>query len=217
MSELYNVIGTADYANLLADPKGADPISINVKPVSGDLKKGQLMYRNANGLFEAATTSQLTTSYNVVVLAEDVPGDAALAVAPVALAFRAGTFIDGAVFYTAGTAIDEQYKVVLRLMGIVFDADTTASAFNNGGWTITYMPNNGDDSTDQPVSETALNGSTYTILNNSSSKLGFTAPSGKEFDKWNTKANGSGTNYSAAASYTASADLVLYAQWKNAG
>ena len=213
MSELYNVIGTAEYKNLLADPKGADPISINVKPVSTDLKVGQLLYRNANGLYEAATTSQLTTSYNVVVLGEDVPGDADAAVAPVALAYRAGTFIEGAVFYTAGTAIAEQYKVVLRLMGIVFDPDSTASAFNNGSWTITYMPNNGDDSTDEPVSEIAFNGETYTILNNSSSKLGFTAPATKSFSKWNTKAAGNGTDYAAAASYTATADLVLYAVW----
>ena len=191
MSELYNVIGTAAYKNLLADPKGADPISINVKPVSTDLKVGQLLYRNANGLYEAATTSQLTTSYNVVVLGEDVPGDADAAVAPVALAYRAGTFIEGAVFYTAGTAIAEQYKAVLRLMGIVFDPD----------------------STDEPVSEIAFNGETYTILNNSSSKLGFTAPATKSFSKWNTKAAGNGTDYAAAASYTATADLVLYAVW----
>ena len=210
---LYDTIGTATYKNLLADPKGADPISINVKPVSSDLKAGQLMYRNANGLYEAASTSQLSTSYNVVVLGEDVAGDETAAVAPVALAYRAGTFIEGNVFYTAGTVVAEQYKVVLRLMGIVFDTDTDAGAFNNGSWTITYMPNNGDDSTDEPVSEAALNGSTYTVLNNSSEKLGFTAPSGKSFSKWNTKADGSGTDYAAAASYTATTDLVLYAVW----
>ena len=35
----------------------------------------------------------------------------------------------------------------------------------------------------------------------------------ESFSKWNTKADGSGTDYAAAASYTADADLTLYAVW----
>lgn len=51
-------------------------------------------------------------------------------------------------------------------------------------------------------------GSTYTIAANS-----FTAPSGKTFSKWNTKADGTGTEYAANANYTANADLTLFAIW----
>lgn len=209
--ELYSVIGTKAYKNLLADPRDADPISVNVKPGQGTLAIGQLLYRNANGLYEKATTSQLSTSYDLVVLAEDLAANTG-DVADVALVLRKGHFIDGKVFYTAGTALTAAYKLVLRQLGIVFDVDSTAGTFNNGSWTITYNPNNDVDD-DKPVSETALNGESYTILNNSSAKLGFTAPANKSFSKWNTKANGSGTDYAAAASYTANADLVLYAVW----
>ena len=33
------------------------------------------------------------------------------------------------------------------------------------------------------------------------------------FSKWNTKADGTGIDYAAAASYTADAALTLYAVW----
>lgn len=42
----------------------------------------------------------------------------------------------------------------------------------------------------------------------------YTAPASKTFDSWNTKADGSGTEYAAAATLTMPAgDLTLYAQW----
>ena len=76
-------------------------------------------------------------------------------------------------------------------------------------------PNNGltGDSAEAPVTDYKLAGTAYTILNNSDSKLGFTAPATKSFSKWNTKADGSGTDYAAAASYSTDADLTLYAVW----
>lgn len=37
---------------------------------------------------------------------------------------------------------------------------------------------------------------------------------GYKFLKWNTAANGSGTNYSAGATYSTNANLTLYAQWQ---
>lgn len=40
------------------------------------------------------------------------------------------------------------------------------------------------------------------------------APSGKTFDKWNTKSDGSGTPYISGQSYTANSPLVLCAIWK---
>ena len=79
--------------------------------------------------------------------------------------------------------------------------------------TITYKANNSVTPAEDDVKIAALTGSTYTILNNSDSKLGFTAPATKSFSKWNTKADGSGTDYAAAATYTADEDLTLYAVW----
>ena len=41
----------------------------------------------------------------------------------------------------------------------------------------------------------------------------FTAPEGKVFSGWNTKADGSGVSYSAGDSYMVTGDATLYAQW----
>lgn len=210
--ELYETIGTKTYANLLADPKGADPIAINVLPGQGALAKGQLLYKNSAGLYVKATTSQLTTSYDLVVLGEDLAANTG-AVADVATAYRAGTFIEGKVFYTAGTALSDDYKLVLRMQGIVFDVDTGAAGFASS-YTVTYKANGGTGA-DKVVTEIA--GATHTVLGNGDTGTNFTAPAGKQFSKWNTNADGSGTDKAAAATITMTEDVVLYAVWAAQG
>lgn len=59
-------------------------------------------------------------------------------------------------------------------------------------YTVTYNANGGSVGT---ASATATKTTTY------------------PFSKWNTAANGSGTNYAAGASYTANANATMYAQW----
>lgn len=215
MSSLYDVIGTATYDNLLADPEGADVISIPCEPGNGDIPAGTVMYRASSGLYKAASNSEISTSYFLVVLKEDVStGDTveAGAVAEDAAAYRAGCFVDGAVFLASKSPLSDANKVVLKLGGIVFDKKDSTGTFDNSTVTITYNPNNGS-TTETAVAKGALKGSTYTILNNSDASLNFTAPATKSFSKWNTKADGTGTDYAAAASYTANADLTLYAVW----
>lgn len=204
--ELYSVIGNKTYANLLADPRGGDPIAVNVAPGQGVLKKGQLLYKDSAGLYNIATTSQLTANYDLVVLGEDLAANTG-AVADVALAYRAGTFIDGKVFYTEGTALTDAYKLVLRQQGIVFDVDTEAAGFSSA-FTVTYKANGGVGA-DKVVAEVA--GATHTVLANTVTD--FTAPTGKAFSKWNTKDDGSGTDKAAAATITMTEDVVLYAVW----
>ena len=51
-------------------------------------------------------------------------------------------------------------------------------------------------------------GATVTVLAN-----GFTAPAGKTFDGWNTKADGTGTDYAAEDTFQITGDVTLYAQW----
>lgn len=214
MRELYGVAGTRNYANLLADPQGADVIAINCKPGNGEIPRGTIMYRDSDGLYVPAASGQISTSYMLVVLNETVDTGASVgagAVAEVAAAYRAGRFIDGAVVLASNGTVTEAHKVVLNLMGIVFDRKEGGDAFDNGSYTITYKANN--STTEADVSEAKLPGASYTILNNSDSKLGFTAPASKSFSKWNTKADGSGTDYAAAASYSTDADLTLYAVW----
>lgn len=61
----------------------------------------------------------------------------------------------------------------------------------------------------------AVQGYKVTILGNG--VTGFTAPEGKVFDSWNTKADGTGTTVKPGQTYTLNPDAndVLYAQWKD--
>ena len=123
MSNLYEVVGSKSYANLLADPQGADVIAIPCEPGNGSIPAGTVMYRKSSGLYAPAENGQISTSYQLVVLKEDVDtGDTVApgAVAEDAAAFRAGRFIDGAVVLKSNGSLSDANKVVLRLMGIVF-------------------------------------------------------------------------------------------------
>ena len=217
MSELYSTIGTRSYENLLADPQGADVISIPCKPGNGDIKRGTVMYREATGLWSPAASGQISTSYMLAVLNEDVAtGDSIVsgAVAEEAAAFRAGRFLNGKVKLASNGTVTEAHKIILRMQGIVFDQPDGADGFQNGSVTITYVANNSASPAEDDVVNAAMYGESYTILGNGGTGgTGFTAPATKSFSKWNTKADGSGTDYAAAASYTAEADLKLYAVW----
>lgn len=221
MASMYEVIGTNTPAYLLADPQGADVIAVPVEPGNGEIKRGTLLYRKDSGLYAPAATSQMSTSYNLVVLNADVDTGASVAAGTVAEdvpAYRAGRFIDGTVLYYNSSAsayqkVTAAHKLALRQFGIVFDTDENAGTFDNGSYTITYVANNNADPAEPDVSEAKLAGASYTILNNSDSKLSFTAPASKSFSKWNTKADGTGTDYAAAATYSTDADLKLYAVW----
>ena len=76
-------------------------------------------------------------------------------------------------------------------------------------YTLSYDANGGTGT--MPSHEFAAGTTVYAAQN-----AGFTAPSGKIFKCWNTKANGSGTSYSEWASFSLSANTTLYAQWTTA-
>ncbi len=215
--ELYKKIGESAYRSLLSDPQGADVIAIPCEPGNGSVARGTLMYRKSSGLWAPAESGQVSTSYQLAVLNEDVEtGDAVTdgAAAEDAAAYRAGRFIDGAVTLKAGGTVTEAHKLALRLEGIVFDRKEGTGTFHNESVNITYAANNGASPAEADVIVAEMYGATHTVLGNSGTGgTGFTAPSGKTFSKWNTKADGSGTDYAAAASYTANAPLTLYAVW----
>ncbi len=72
-------------------------------------------------------------------------------------------------------------------------------------YTLSYDANGGTGSMSSQTNKTV-----YTVKANSFSKEGF------EFTKWNTKADGSGTDYEQGASITLTEDTILYAQWTKA-
>lgn len=136
MSDLYSVIGTASYANLLADTEGADVIGIPCEPGNGSINAGTVMYRKASGLYAPAAAANVVTTNMLVVLKEavatgDAPEAGETAVAENAAAYRAGIFIDGMVTLAEGAALTDALKVVLRGQNIVFDKKESTSTFEN--------------------------------------------------------------------------------------
>lgn len=209
METIFNVIGSKTFKNLLADPKGADLITVPVYPNVSALSAGALLTRNSAGLWEPIASGSIADNVELVVLMEDVPANDT-AIATDATVARAGCFIDGVVKESGGNAPTAAQKLILRKQGIVFKPDVTADPFANS-YTVTYVPNNG--TTEDSVVKTEIAGATHTVLNNSDASLSFTAPATKSFSKWNTAADGSGTDKAAASTITMTADVVLYAVW----
>lgn len=76
-------------------------------------------------------------------------------------------------------------------------------------YTVTYNKNGGTGTMTDSNSPYAPN-ATVTVLDNA-----FTAPDGKTFDGWNSKADGSGGDF--GATFTITQDTTLYAQWASSG
>jgi len=76
------------------------------------------------------------------------------------------------------------------------------------GYPVTYNGNNNDVGS-APANQTKGQGIDLTLASNS----GNLARSGFAFAGWNTAANGSGTDYAAAATYNTDAPLTLFAKW----
>lgn len=72
-------------------------------------------------------------------------------------------------------------------------------------YTVTYNANGGSGA---PGNQTKTYGVALTLSSTKPTRTGYT------FVKWNTKSDGTGTNYNSGAKYTGNANLTLYAQWK---
>ena len=81
-------------------------------------------------------------------------------------------------------------------------------------YTVTYN-GNGNTGGTAPVDGNSpyVSGATAAVVGNSGNliKTGYT------FSGWNTAANGGGTSYRSGATFTISANVMLYAQWQHAG
>jgi hypothetical protein len=205
---MYKKIGEYKPDYLLADPNGADVITVPIEPGNGTIKRGTVLYRKSNGMYAPAASANVAATNYLVVLDEEINSNADLVVAEDAKAYRAGRLIAGKVKLASDADLTAANVVVLRQQGLVLDQTAElAPGFDNYRIVITYKANGG---TGADVVVYTDKGSTYTIAANS-----FTAPQGKKFKEWNTKAAGTGDDYAASASYTADDDLTLYAIWED--
>lgn len=95
----------------------------------------------------------------------------------------------------------------LQINGIRFYKEAGGTTY-----TVTYNKNNASASGTMTDSNSPYaSGATVTVLAN-----GFTAPSGKVFSHWDTKADDSGTDYAPGATFSISGNTTLYAQWATA-
>lgn len=128
---LYNVVGTRNYENLLADPNGADKIAIPCKPGNGVIPVGTVMYRGSDGMYLPAAAASAVDTNDLVVLAESVDTTANATVAEDAAAYRAGRLIAGKVTLKDGAALTAAIQLTLRKQGIVLDQMVGTDTFDN--------------------------------------------------------------------------------------
>ena len=81
---------------------------------------------------------------------------------------------------------------------------TTKSNVFTVKYQVKYDANNG---TGAPSDQTKTHGTALKLSSTKPTRTGYT------FKEWNTKSDGSGTGYSAGASYTANSSVTLYAIW----
>ena len=108
------------------------------------------------------------------------------------------------------TGTDTHFALYL-VNGATSGTATASTIVVTYGYSVTYDANGGSG-TMTDASSPYASGASVTVKSNS-----FTAPTGKVFNGWNTKANGSGTSYAAGATFSISAHTTLYAQWASSG
>ena len=103
-----------------------------------------------------------------------------------------------------------RYEGTLVLSDGTLDCSDGSFESNEASLTVTY---NGNGNTGGAVptdsSSPYSSGDTVTVLGNTGSLV----KTGKTFSGWNTKADGSGTTYTAAQTFSISASITLYAKW----
>lgn len=84
---------------------------------------------------------------------------------------------------------------------------TSLTSIGPATYTVTYKVN-ASDAYGAPSSQTKKYGVALTLSSHKPARPGYT------FVNWNTASGGTGTKYLSGASYTANANVTLYAQWK---
>ena len=90
--------------------------------------------------------------------------------------------------------------------GATYSADANATLYAQWKqiYTITYNANGGSG---VPSNQTKTQGNSVTLSSTKPTRSGY------KFVNWNTASNGTGTVYNSGATYSANANVTLYAQW----
>lgn len=122
-----------------------------------------------------------------------------------------GTFTNKTVYfygYFSTSAWTVKVPICVGLSPGTAWAYVTSSMIKSGGtldtYTVSYNANGGGG---VPGSQTKTYGQTLKLSTTKPTRTGYT------FTGWNTKSDGSGTNYASGANYTANAAVTLYAKW----
>lgn len=83
---------------------------------------------------------------------------------------------------------------------------TATAVWTANTYTVSFNANGGSGA---PSSQTKTYGVTLTLTTAKPTRTGYT------FVEWNTKADGTGTNYASGGSYTANSAVTLYAVWQS--
>ena len=112
--------------------------------------------------------------------------------------FDLGTTLPSYGYVLAGTRNSNAYMILAEASIIVTTNETKK--------TLSYNANGGVNA---PASQEgwSVGNVTLTVTNSTPTRTGF------EFVKWNTKSDGTGTNYNSGASITISSNTTLYAVW----
>lgn len=127
---MYKTIGKSEYKNLLADVI-ADITAVSVKPESGVLKAGAILFQNTDGMFEPAGTAEAVDTKTLVVLYEDVDTTVDTKIAQTAAVIRGGKVIYGAVSLKSSGEMTRAIEQTLRKQGIVLVREAETKAFKN--------------------------------------------------------------------------------------
>lgn len=129
---MYKTIGTWDPSYLLADPNGAQAISIPCAPGNGVIERGQLMKRGSNGMYVPAAAADIVNTNYLVVVDDVVDTTENATIAAEARAYRAGRLIESKLLLSGGGTLTAAHKLVLRQQGIMLDIlMEDAAEFNN--------------------------------------------------------------------------------------
>ena len=123
MENLFGTIGQSDVKDLLATGNSR-PVAVSLEPGSVTLPAGVLIYRKSSGLYALAAAAQISASYNLLVLADDVDISTNAGIGVAAKAYESGCFKAGKVLKDDGNsgyeAVSAAEAIVLRQFGITF-------------------------------------------------------------------------------------------------